>query len=124
MLTPVDKAVAKLHVLVISSRTGWRLLVSPCQYSAYPTRQVRAFTDKRGKRILWASMCDSISQLDADAVATSTAPAATRHGDTRATRDTVGGVRIPAATRKHRRSLEPPAAAGETVSVCPVTASA
>ncbi|CAM9451673.1 unnamed protein product [Ectocarpus sp. 12 AP-2014] len=56
---------------------------------------VRAFTDKRGKRILWASMCDSISQLDADAVATATARAAT--------------------SRKHRRSLEPPAAGGETL---------
>ncbi|CAM9276231.1 unnamed protein product [Ectocarpus sp. 4 AP-2014] len=76
---------------------------------------VRAFTDKRGKMILWASMCDSISQLDADAVATATAPAATSHGGTRGTMDTVGGVRIPAATRKHRRSLEPPAAGGETL---------
>ncbi|CAM9936497.1 unnamed protein product [Ectocarpus sp. 6 AP-2014] len=76
---------------------------------------VRAFTDKRGKRILWASMCDSISQLDAEAVATATAPTAASHGGIRGTKDTVGGVRIPAATTKHRRSLEPPAACGETL---------
>ncbi|CAB1110814.1 unnamed protein product [Ectocarpus sp. CCAP 1310/34] len=81
---------------------------------------VRAFTDKRGKRILWASMCDSISQLDADAVATATATAATSHGGTRGTIDTVGGLRIPVATRTHRRPLEPPAAGGETVSAYPV----
>ncbi|CAM9350828.1 unnamed protein product, partial [Scytosiphon promiscuus] len=56
---------------------------------------VRAFTDKPGKRILWASMCDRISQFEATSAAKITA----RQGHVVGAGNTVGGVR-PAGTRE------------------------